>query len=238
MKLNRKKFCSKTGALSVAVAALWLVVPGSMRAQNAPAPSRYDQQLQKLGDGLKENMAIRDVHFEKTEDRKHKRFYTKEWDLSGLPEYKPSRQFTGTIRVSGNYLVAGAIADRWKKDFEALQPGVNVVMTQEGTVASGAVDIETGPRINDRLREASRFEQQKREAVTEIDWATGSYNVPGWSPGFVIFVQKDNPVAHLTLAQLDGIFGGAHSGGWDGTTWRPDSARGPEKTSARGASWG
>jgi phosphate transport system substrate-binding protein len=45
----------------------------------------------------------------------------------------------------------------------------------------------------------------------------------------VIFVQKANPLAHLTMARLDGIFSGAHTGGWDGTPWKTDSARGPEK---------
>ncbi|ADW67587.1 hypothetical protein AciX9_0515 [Granulicella tundricola MP5ACTX9] len=226
--------CEGTSMTGLMMRRWWLVasfaVAGAAYAQKVqPAPSRYDEELKKLGDGLTENMAIRDVHFAKTDDRKHKRFYTEQWDLSATPEYKPSKQFTGTIRVSGNYLVEGTIADQWKQDFERLQPGVKVEMVQEGEVATGDVQIETGPRMKDRLRQASEFEDKLKRSVFDVEWATGSYDVPGWSPGFVIFVQKDNPIAHLSLAQLDGIFGGAHTGGWDGTTWRTDSARGPEK---------
>jgi hypothetical protein len=104
-----------------------------------------------------------------------------------------------------------------------------VVISQKGTIASGAVDIETGPRISDRLRAASQYEQATGERLFEIDWATGSYDVPGWSPGFVIFVHKDNPIVHLSIDQLDGIFAGARTGGWKGTRWDASVARGPEE---------
>ena len=46
---------------------------------------------------------------------------------------------------------------------------------------------------------------------------------------FVIAVNKANPVAKLTLAQIDGIFGAERDGGWRGATWDPTLARGPEK---------
>jgi len=42
-------------------------------------------------------------------------------------------------------------------------------------------------------------------------------------------VNKRNPLAGLTLEQIDGIFGEARSGGWDGTRWTTAAARGPEK---------
>jgi phosphate transport system substrate-binding protein len=53
----------------------------------------------------------------------------------------------------------------------------------------------------------------------------------GWhvNPPFVIAVHKSNPLASLTLAQLDGIFGAERSGGWKGATWDPEVARGPER---------
>jgi phosphate transport system substrate-binding protein len=49
------------------------------------------------------------------------------------------------------------------------------------------------------------------------------------NPPFVIAVNKDNPIAKLTLAQLDGIFGAERDGGWRGTSWDPSLARGPEE---------
>ncbi len=42
-------------------------------------------------------------------------------------------------------------------------------------------------------------------------------------------VNKSNPLANLTLDQIDGIFGAQRTGGWDGTRWSTKPARGPEK---------
>jgi ABC-type phosphate transport system substrate-binding protein len=202
-----------------------------MNAQNDKRQTgeTYNQILHRLGDGMLENIVIRGEHNKRTDSRAHKRFYTDLSPLADLPSYKPKEQVSGTIRVSGLYLHDGLIMDQWVKDFERFQPGAKVEIVQHGTVASGKVDIETGPRMNDRLRSASQYERATGQRVFEIDWATGSYDVPGWSPGFVIFVNKDNPIAQLSVAQLDGIFGGARSGGWKGTQWDPSVARGAEK---------
>ncbi len=194
-----------------------------------PTGETYEQIFQRLGDGMRENIIIRGEHDARTEARKHKRFYTDLQPLADLPPYRPAKQLTGTIRVSGLYLHDGLIKDQWIEAFQRFHPGVKVVILPKGTIASGAVDIETGPRISDRLRAASQYEQATGERLFEIDWATGSYDVPGWSPGFVIFVHKDNPIAHLSVEQLDGIFAGSRTGGWKGTTWDPTVARGPEK---------
>jgi phosphate transport system substrate-binding protein len=72
------------------------------------------------------------------------------------------------------------------------------------------------------------FERYKDRAPIEIELATGSYDVPGWQPGYGIVVHRDNPLTQLTMKQLDGIFGAERTGGWEGTSWRPNFARGPE----------
>jgi hypothetical protein len=69
--------------------------------------------------------------------------------------------------VSGNYLVAGTTADQWRANFAKYLPGVTVVMSQEGKDATGEVEIETEPRMNDRLREASEFEDRLKRSVVE-----------------------------------------------------------------------
>jgi phosphate transport system substrate-binding protein len=48
------------------------------------------------------------------------------------------------------------------------------------------------------------------------------------SPGVIVIVHKDNPLSGLTLKQLDGIFGAQRTGGWRGTRWSTEAARGPE----------
>jgi phosphate transport system substrate-binding protein len=52
----------------------------------------------------------------------------------------------------------------------------------------------------------------------------------GWAvnPPFAIVVNRANPIEGVTMAQLDGIFGAERTGGWVGTTWHPEFARGPE----------
>jgi phosphate transport system substrate-binding protein len=67
--------------------------------------------------------------------------------------------------------------------------------------------------------------------VTEIAAVTGSYDVYGWSPAFIIVVNKDNPLTRISLKQLDGVFGGARLGGYVGSVWHTEYpyARGPEE---------
>ncbi len=80
------------------------------------------------------------------------------------------------------------------------------------------------------LSELKAFEAVYGYPPTEIVFATGGFNQrKGNTPGVIIFVHKDNPLAGLTLEQLDGILGAERSGGWVGTRWSADAARGPEK---------
>jgi phosphate transport system substrate-binding protein len=44
----------------------------------------------------------------------------------------------------------------------------------------------------------------------------------------VILVHKDNPIAKLSIEQLDGIFGAARTAGMRGFQWTPAAARGAE----------
>jgi phosphate transport system substrate-binding protein len=64
---------------------------------------------------------------------------------------------------------------------------------------------------------------------TGFSVVTGSLDISGWQNAFAIIVHKDNPLTKVTLEELDGIFGSARAGGWEGSKWRPDFARGPEK---------
>jgi phosphate transport system substrate-binding protein len=90
----------------------------------------------------------------------------------------------------------------------------------------GVSDLGIGRKIT--FSEQEMFERYKDRPPVEIELATGSYDVPGWQPGYGIVVHKDNPLAQLTMKQLDGIFGAERAGGWEGTSWRPNWSRGPE----------
>lgn len=198
-------------------------------APRVPGESEYDRIVRILGDGVAENVVIRGAHNNATGARSNRTYYARRWDLSEIPAYTPGQQVSGTLRISGGYLVLGSVAQAWKQAFAKVQPNLTVEATAAGSLVLDQTDIQTGPRMADRFDELSAYEAAKKHPVFEINWATGSYDVPGWSPAIAIFVQKDNPLKRLTVAQLDGIFGGARRGGWSGTSWHPEVARGPEK---------
>ena len=166
-------------------------------------------------------------------ERGKKLSYTKQWDLSGISKYQPRRKATGTVRIRGsNYVTDGYIGGYWEAAFRKFQPGVKIDYRMKTALAAvpalafGDGDVGIGRKVT--FAEQELFERYLDRSPVEIEIATGSYDVPGWQPGYGIVVHKDNPLAQVTLKQLDGVFGAERLGGWEGTSWRPERARGPE----------
>jgi len=160
--------------------------------------------------------------------------YTKKWDLSGLPKYQPKQKVSGTIRMWGsNYITDGFLGGYWEAAFRKYHPDVKFDFHMKTTLAAvpslifGVSDLGIGRKVT--FPEQELFERYTDRSPVEIEIATGSYDVPGWQPGYGVVVQKDNPITHITMEQLDGVFGAERAGGWEGTSWRPNWARGPEK---------
>lgn len=160
--------------------------------------------------------------------------YTKKFDLSGIPRYRPSRQVRGTIRLWGsNYITDGYIGGYWDEKFREYHPDVSFdwnMKTSRAAVPSfvyGVSDIGISRKVT--FGELQLFQRYTDHDPLEIELATGSFDVPGWQPGYGVLVHKENPLGKITMDQLDGIFGAERAGGWDGTSWRPEYARGPEK---------
>jgi phosphate transport system substrate-binding protein len=158
--------------------------------------------------------------------------YTKKWDISGIPHYTPKAEVTGTIRVWGsNYITDGPLGGYWQAAFTKYHPNVKFEWRMKTTLAAvpslifGVGDLGIGRKIT--FSELEMFQRYTDRSPLEITLATGSYDVPGWNPGFGIVVNEKNPIGQLTMRQLDGIFGAERAGGWDGTSWRPQYARGP-----------
>jgi phosphate transport system substrate-binding protein len=81
------------------------------------------------------------------------------------------------------------------------------------------------------IMELLTFEQVFHHPITQISALTGSYDVYGWGPAFIIAVNKDNPLNQISMKQLDGVFGAARLGGYDGSVYHSEYpyARGPEE---------
>ena len=144
-----------------------------------------------------------------------------------LPDYVPSQRISGTLRVSGNDQMA-ALMKRWERGFRKYHPDVRFDEWLKGS-GSGMYGLEM--RTADIALMGRPINPYERYGVYERAWvypvevevATGSYAQPHKSPAYAIFVHKDNPLAKLTLAQLD-IFGAERRGGWKALTWDESAA--------------
>lgn len=159
-------------------------------------------------------------------------FYTQRWDLSGLPSYRPQQQVSGTIRLWGsNYIEDSNLGKYWEEGFRKYQPGAHFEFHMKTATAAvpalvfGVADIGVGRKIT--FAEQLLYERYRNRDPLIIAAATGSYDVTGWQPGYGIVVSKANPLTCLSMQQLDGIFGAERTGGWQGTSWHPEWARGP-----------
>ncbi len=162
--------------------------------------------------------------------RGKKTYYDKRWNLDDLPSYKPEQKVSGTIRVWGSgYFAQGNLGTFWEDGFRKYQSDIKFDYHLKApalaipALCMGAADIAPSRHIT--FDETLMFERVFSRDPIEITMVTGSLNVPGWNYALAIVVNKDNPIAKLTIDQLDGIFGTERDGGYDGTTWRTETAR-------------
>jgi phosphate transport system substrate-binding protein len=172
---------------------------------------------------------------DRSENQSRKVWYTKRWDLGGLPHYEPRQQVSGTLRFSGDpYLKNGFLADYWRDGFAAFQPRVKI----EYNLVSSAIAIPTlycgaadvGMSRDMMFLELVPYQEVLKCSPVQVKAVTGSYNVSGYTAANVILVNKENPLSGITMKQLDGVFGGARTGAYVGTAWHSEApySRGPE----------
>lgn len=150
-------------------------------------------------------------------------------DLSSLADYRPQQQVSGVLRSRGNDQMA-SLMKRWEAGFRNYHPDIQFADTLKGS-ASGIYGLEMRTAdialMGRPINPYERYGTYERSWVypVEIEVATGNFQTPHKSPAFAIFVHKDNPLAKLTLKQLDGIFGTERGGGWKALSWDETAAR-------------
>jgi phosphate transport system substrate-binding protein len=140
-------------------------------------------------------------------------------DLSQIPAYQKQYDVVGGFRVAGSEL-KGAM-DKLLEGFAKFQPNMksssNYMTSSEGALGmmyAGVSDL--APMGDDaKITDMMPFYNAKGYTPTEISIATGGYNMRGILFAWAIMVNKDNPLAQLSMEQLDGIFGSERSGGWE-----------------------
>ena len=146
-----------------------------------------------------------------------------------LPEYQSAMPVTGVLRACGNDQMS-ALLQRWEAGFKKFHPGVQFAGALKGTAtAMYGLDLRTA----DFALMGRPVFPYERYGTYEHSWAypvgievaTGSATALHKSPAFAIFVHRDNPLAQLTVRQLDGIFGAQRGGGWNALSWDESVAR-------------
>jgi phosphate transport system substrate-binding protein len=138
---------------------------------------------------------------------------------ASLPSYAPGQAVSGLIRIWGHggrgKDFDGALLNAWEEDFRTYQPNVRFENHLQGNASAigglytSAADLALMAR-EIWPSEVDGFEQVFGHKAASVAIMTGSVDVPNHDFALAIFVHKDNPLARLTLAQLDSIFGADH----------------------------
>jgi len=153
-------------------------------------------------------------------------------ELSGLPDYKPERQISGVIRSWGTPAM-GRMMKIWQKGFRGFQPDISFEDKLKGSASAqfglheNVADLALSGRQIFPYEYYGIYRRSQLRPI-EIEVATGSVDMKGKSTALAVFVHKDNPLARLSLKQLDGIYGAQRTGGWQQLEWVASSARGAE----------
>jgi phosphate transport system substrate-binding protein len=142
--------------------------------------------------------------------------------VASFPHYVPQQKVSGVLRISGHGSAKIAwmrqLIVLWERDFQQFQPGVKLEYDMYGTSSAipalftGVADIAIlGEEIDPAA--VRTFERVKNYPPLGIDIFTGSVDIRNIDYAQMFFVSRDNPLAQLSLAELDGIFGEEHRRG-------------------------
>lgn len=133
---------------------------------------------------------------------------------ASLPSYSPVSGVSGSISSVGSDTLNNLMT-YWAEGFKAKYPNVKIQIEGKGSSTAPPALIEGTAQFGPMSREMKS---------TEIDAFEKKY---GYKPtafkvavdALAVYVNKDNPVTGLTLAQLDGIFSSTFKRGGNVTKW-------------------
>lgn len=134
------------------------------------------------------------------------------------PEIKPYQQTSG---VTGNLNSIGSdtlnnLMTLWAEGFKKVYPNVNIQIEGKGSSTAPVALIEGTAQLGPMSRpmkssEIDEFEKKFGYKPTEVPVAVDA---------LAVFVNKDNPIEGLTMAQVDAIFSSTRKrGGAEIATW-------------------
>lgn len=145
------------------------------------------------------------------------------------PDVAPYKRLNTPL--SGEVTVFGASAmkktmESWAEAFTKLYPNVKFQLTHKGSSTAAAPLVMGVSQLAPMGRELwdcelTQFRFTWGYLPLGLRVSRGSYNIPQRSQILTVYVNKDNPIQKLTLAQLDAIFSKSRKRGYkeDITTW-------------------
>ena len=135
-----------------------------------------------------------------------------------LPHYSPEHDVAGEIRLWGSPEDSALVA-LWDKGFRKFHPQARLAARLNGPestmagIYTGVADISFVARELRQPVDTMAFQWTKLYAPTTIEVANAGLGAQRLATNLAIFVHPSNPLAGLTVAQLDGIFGAEHKRG-------------------------
>jgi phosphate transport system substrate-binding protein len=120
---------------------------------------------------------------------------------AGLPEYKIETGVSGAVNSVGSDTLANLMT-LWSEDFKKLYPNVNIQIQSAGSSTAPPALIEGTSNFGPMSRAMKDEEIQAFEAK----YGYKPTKVPVAIDVLAVYVNKDNPLKGLTIAQVDAIF--------------------------------
>src|SRR5258706_14114528 len=132
--------------------------------------------------------------------------------------YEPQQQVGGDIRIWGSPADRGLVA-LWEEGFRKHHPDAHVVASLYGpesalaSIYTGVADIAFIGRELRLPTDNMAFQWVKLYGPTTVEVANAGLKATRPAEALGVFVHPDNPIAGLTVPQLDAIFGAEHKRG-------------------------
>ena len=130
-----------------------------------------------------------------------------------LPPYAECEAASGTVVVAGNHATDDAMA-RWAQRFSVLQPNVTIRVLTDTTLTTDAFDAAIASGKVDLIPSARELVPKEVEGMSRVldgdplvvAVATGSYAAKSGTHAIAFYVNADNPLTRISLAQLREIY--------------------------------
>lgn len=118
-----------------------------------------------------------------------------------LPVYQPVAGVSGNLDSIGSDTLNNLMT-LWAESFQAIYPNVNIQIEGKGSSTAPPALIEGTAQLGPMSREIKATEEDQFEQR----FGYKPTAIPVSIDALAVYVHKDNPLDHLTLQQVDGVF--------------------------------